>query len=525
MTTINADGATTIVYIQEDDSVIEYSFNQINWSSISWPLTIQNTNGSPASNILKVLFTTDLTITNINSYIQINSDGIQIGDTAVKANGTKTTITIDGISGYTGFVHSSGDSSIFVYNLNINAINESNLSGGCGWVGGYAYGTDGTNNFIIGCSSNGIIANYSGGIVGAEVATVNSAESADLTIVGCSSSGTITTGAGGIVGKYCGQNSGSTVTIIKCSSSGAIGGGAGGIVGQIAGQGGANCSVSKCYSTGIIGTNAGGIFGRYAGDAGQATASNCYSIGTIGTDAGAIFGRDGAPDGITIADNCYGIGSGGEEGIYGTGASEGASSINCYIANPWSDTAAQSAGLDLSIYISTGINTPYELRGIGPSPYSLTTITDEDMTLTYSQSVQAGNSGIAGVLSGFSDYSILEIDGESPVEIPTITINSTTGAISTTSVTPAGSYSVIVRAVVNPYSITTFTLTVTEAPAPPTPSTNIITVPTGKGFDFETYNALKAGNQYLLERKQNTNLKFKSFEDYNKYRKAFATLK
>ena len=405
--------------------------------------------------------------------------------------------------------------------------NGSFLANYCGWIGGQGYGSDGTNNFIIGCSSNGDISAFGGGIVGSEAATVNVSSSADLNIIGCSSSGLISSGSGGIAGEYCGQNSNSNVNIFKCSSSGTISSNSGGIVGRFAGYQ-ANCTIEKCYSTGNIGENAGGIFGIEAGGyGGSAIAQDCYSLGNIELNAGGIFGSSpGIAGGSVNATNCYSTGTitTTGNGIFGSNKSGSEIEITCYIADgDWNSINASST-LNISPYISVVDNQPFELRNFGPSPYSLTNIIDEDMTLTYIQSISAGSSSIAGVLSGFSSYSILRIN-EQPANIfPTITINSTTGAISTTTSTPVSSYSIIVRAVVNPYSITTFTLNVTEAPTP-TPSTNVITVPTGKGFDFETYNALQAGNQYLLERKQNTNLKFKSFEDYNKYKKAFATLK
>lgn len=525
---IIGDGATDTVYISQDGNSYYYRINDGDPIDLFFPIGIQNTN--PAESVLKVFFTTDLTFSSeegnpgVNGYFDMASDSIQIGNTTLNANGTKTTITLDGVINYGGFIRNSGSSNILLYNLNVVATNGSSLSGGSGWVGGYSYGSDGTNNYIIGCSSNGPIPNNGGGIVGGEAATNSFVDSVDLTIVGCTSSGAIASDAGGIAGEYCGQSGGSTVTILKCSSSGTIGQNGGGIVGPIAGQGGASCVVRKCYSTGTIGTNAGGIFGRYAGDAGQAIAEYCYSRGTIGTDAGAIFGRDAAPDGTTIATGCYGIGSGGEEGIYGTSASEGASSTSCYIANvSWSDSAAITAGLDLTIYISTGINTPYEIRAIGPSPYSLTTIGDEDMTLTFSGTVAAGSSSIAAVLAGLSSFSILEIDGESPAEIPTITINGTTGVISTTSETPAGTYNIIVRAVTNPYSITTFVLTVTEGPSPSPSTPNA--VPIGfKRLDYSRFENLVAGNRLVQERLSNQNIRFLSYSDYMKYRIARATI-
>jgi hypothetical protein len=543
-TSVNADGATDTVYVRQNEDLSanplnEYKINDGEWTELLFPLNISNTNVDPASNILKVLFTTDVTLSDGNGYIQINSNGVQIGDTAVNNDGTKRTITIDGIANYNGLIVNYGNSDIYIYNLHVAAINDAYLDTDGGWIGQSGYGTNGTNNFIIGCSSDGPISDYSGGIVGGYAASLQGeGVGADLTIIGCTTSGEIGDSAGGIAGEYAGYFPASSITVIKCSSSGAIGNGAGGIFAVYAGQGEGTATATKCYSTGVIGQEGGGIFGRYAGEGGQTIAEYCYSRGTIGADAGAIFGQYAALEygedpiipGSAIASNCYGIGSGAEEGIFGSNIGVGTVASNCYIADgSWSDTSAILAGLDLNTYIQTGINQPFELRAIGPSPYSLTTILadvgDEDMTLFYSQTVQAGSSTIAGVLSGYSTYSILEIDLESPLEVPTITINSTTGVISTTSSTPAGEYTIIVRAVVNPYSITTFVLTVEEGPTPPTPTPSAASVPyRGKRFDFETYNAIQQGKLYVRERLNNTNLRFKSFEDYMKYKKAYPSL-
>lgn len=528
MTSITADGATDTIYILETDGTAIYRVNSGMWFGLTFPLTVANTNGTPASNILKVLFISDITITSDIGYITVGSDGIQIGNTTVKDDGTKVTITIDGVPNYPGFVDNSGHSDVYVYNLKVNATNGSYLPTGGGWIGQYRYGVGATNNFIIGCSSNGPIQDYSGGIVGAE-ASAGEGSTSSLTIAGCTSSGTIGDSAGGIVGEYAGYNGGE-ITIFKCSSSGDIGNSGGGIFAVYAGQGSGSALANKCYSIGTIGGDAGGIYGQYAGEGGQAIATNCYSRGTIGVDGGAIFGANAAATsgddipGVTIATYCYGIGSGA---IYGTGASESASSTSVYMANPWSDSAALAAGLSLIDYISTGINIPYELRNIGPSPYSLTTVGDEaDMSFTFSESVAAGSSSIAAVLAGLSSFSILEIDGESPAETPTITINATTGVISTTSETFVGTYTIVVRAVTNPYSITTFELTVTEGPpAPPTPTSTTSTNPIGfKRLDYSEYGNLLFGQRLVQERLSNVNVRFNSYADYLKYKIARATI-
>jgi hypothetical protein len=139
----------------------------------------------------------------------------------------------------------------------------------------------------------------------------------------------------------------------------------------------------------------------------------------------------------------------------------------------------------------------------------------------YYQTIPAGTGSIAGVLSGVGPYSIVASDGPA-----TITINSTTGVISTTRDTSLAAYSLVIRAGSDiQYTMTSFILTVEEALPEPPPSATTVIAPTGKGFDFEIYNALQAGNPLVIERLQTTNLRFKSFEDYNKYKKAFATLK
>lgn len=531
-TNVSADGATNTIYIQQSEDpsgnpVYAYRINNGELQVLVFPLIITNTNATPADNILKVLFTTDLTFTTDGGYIQINSNGIQIGDTAVKANGTKYTITIDGVTtGYGGFVQNDGWSHIFVYNLHVAAINGSTLSLQGGWVGRYQYGREGNNNYIIGCSSDGPISDGSGGIVGAN-ASEATLTTPDLTIVGCTSSGSIGAGAGGIAGQYAPFGAGSSLYIIKCSSSGTIGADAGGIAGAYAGQNGAYCEIDKCYSMGTIDVSAGGIVGLIAGDNGQVIVTNSYSRGNIGTDGGGIFGENAADnDGLATATNCYSSGSltTAGTGIFGSAANVGATQTNSYVANgSWSDASAIAAGLNVStIYISTGTNTPYELRAIGPSPYSLTTIDvlETDMSLSSSQSVAAGSSSIAAVLAGLSSFSILS-GGDA-----TITINSSTGAISTTTATPVSVYTLLIRAVTNPYSITTFTLTVTEAPPPPSPATTTTApFPTrGKGYDFETYNKSRVGERLVRERLENPNIRFKSFEDYNKYKMALLKL-
>jgi hypothetical protein len=341
-------------------------------------------------------------------------------------------------------------------------------------------------------------------------------------IIGCTSSGTIGASGGGIAGRYAGGNAG-TIDIRGCSSTGTIGANAGGIVGVSSGEGG-SCEVSRSFSTGTIAAYGGGIFGSSAGADGEAFAGRCYSRGTIGEDGGGIYGPDaGTGTGDAVANSCYSSGTFVtiDTGIFGNPAGT-TFTVDCYVANgTWVDSDADDLDT-VSDYISIGVNQPYELRNFGSTPYSLETVSSPSTLNTeYYQTIPAGTGSIAGVLSEVGPYSIVASNGPA-----TITINSTTGVITPARDTPIDVYSLIVRAgSTTQYTMTGFFLTVEEALPEPPPSTTPVIAPTGKGFDFEIYNALQAGNPLVIERLQTTNLRFKSFEDYNKYKKAFATLK
>lgn len=459
-TTIAVNGATDTVYVSQVDNTNYYRINNGSIVTLYLPAAIENTNEFPANNVLKVLFTTDITITNDYAYFYAISDGIQFGSETLKPDGSKYTITIDEITDFQGFIHPQTYSNIYVYNLYVKAINGSTLMTDNGWIGPYRYGNGGTNNYIIGCSSDGPIADDCGGIVGSESVSNNNSS---LYIIGCSTSGTIGAGAGGIVGRTSGTNTGS-LTIRYCSSSGTIGPGAGGIVGSYCGQTG-ECLVERCYSTGTIGVEAGGIFGPNAGAGGEgdsaARANFCYSRGNIAPDGGGIFGYSAASSsGTAIADQCYSSGVIGPSagGIFGYD-SDG-TTINCYVADGgWSDSAAELN--TNSSYISIEVNQPYELRNFGPSPYSLRTIINNNFSTSFNKIAVVG-SGIGSVLSEFSSYSILKINGNAPSQTPTITINSTTGSVLTTTQTPPGVYTIVVRAIGSPYSITTLTVTLQQ---------------------------------------------------------------
>jgi hypothetical protein len=518
---IYADGQTDTVYISQVGSTMYYRINDGELFEISsFPIGIINTNAEdPTEYILPVRFTTDLTITNANQYFILNTDGIELGSKTVKSDGTKYTITIDGVADYPGFLANQNNSYTYVYNVHVRAINGSTLYSvagtAAGWVGGWSYGTGGGVNYITACSSDGPIPENCGGIVGSDAGA-----GGQLGITGCTSSGTIGNNGGGIAGRKAGTNAGQ-IEIRRCSSTGTIGNDAGGIVGVSSGEDG-DCRVFRSFSTGTIGAYGGGIYGSSAGVNGFAQASMCYSRGTIEAEGGGIYAPDSATGtGQAEAEDCYSSGTVGTSGsgIFGTTTGT-ALTINCYAANgTWVDANAE---LDTSSqYISVGVNQPYELRNFGSSPYSLETATGPSTLYSeYYQTIPAGSGSIAGLLSGVGPYSIVRSDKEI-----FYTLNSTTGVITPARDTPLDVYSLIIRAgSATQYSMTSFFLTVEEALPEPPPSAPVL-APSGKGFNFETYNALQVGNTLVIERLQNTNLRFKSFEDYMKYRKSFATLK
>ena len=518
---IYADGQTDTVYISQVGSTIYYRVNDSELFEItSFPVGIINTNAIDTTEyILPVRFTTDLTITNANQYFIFNTDGIELGSKTVNSNGTKYTITIDGVADYPGFISNQNRSYTYVYNLHVRAINGSTLYSvagtAAGWVGQWSYGTGGSVNYITACSSDGPITDFCGGIVGSDAAV-----GGGLIIIGCTSSGTIGASGGGIAGRYAGGNAG-TIDIRRCSSTGTIGANAGGIVGVSAGEGG-TCEVTRSFSTGTIAAYGGGIFGSSAGADGEAYATKCYSRGTIGEDGGGIYGPDaGNGAGGAAATGCYSSGTfvTSNTGIFGN--PDGTTfTVDCYAANgTWVDANANALDT-VSDYISVVVNQPYELRNFGSTPYSLETVAGPSTLNTeYYQTIPAGTGSIAGLLTGVGPYSLVRSDKEI-----FYTLNSTTGVITPARDTPIDVYSLIIRAgSATQYSMTSFVLTVEEALPLPPPTSAL--APTGKGFNFETYNALQVGNSLVIERLQNTNLRFKSFEDYNKYRKAFATLK
>lgn len=522
MTSITATGT---VYIQEDSTFIQYQQGSISgsWTTItSWPVTIINTN---IATVLKVIFYTDITLKGgTNRYFNCGSDNIQFGSEILGAGGNRSKIYIEDITNYPGLIGngnagSNGQDDIYVVNIEVLATGTTTLATEAGWIGQKLF-SKASESIIVNCHSDGDITQESGGIVGMESA---SESGANLTIIGCTSSGAITgNNAGGMCGRACGYNNGA-ITIRYCSSSGVINGlRAGGITGRgLLG----NVTIEGCYSTGAIGTGSGGITGAFT--AGTVTISNSYSVGTIGTNAGGICGSNAAPSSNTVnVSNCYSSGTigAGAGGIFGNSSGVTAVATNCYIANgSWSDSAANAALLSPigTYWESTATNTPYEIVGMGATPYTLSNInnlyTSPALDNTYVETVTAGNSTIPAEYG--SSFTLLE-SGD-----PSITINGTTGDIITTSSTPAATYQLRVRSINNSfYAISTVSLTVTSSgPGPaPAPSAVFSLQNTRRLGTFSFLTNVLSGNVLVADKLTNPKtkyMKYGSYEQYQKYRK------
>lgn len=396
--------------------------------------------------------------------------------------------------------------------------------------------------------------------------------SAKVTLLGCSSSGDIGDNAGGIVGQYV-----DTVTLQYCYSTGAISGnGAGGIVGSTS----TSADVSNCYSEGAIsGDNAGGIMGSNAGSS-SVTITKCYSRGAItGNNAGGICGSLGAVDvvfSVTIT-NCYSTGnvSGGTANgaICGLLLAVGSGIVsltitNCYtsgtcgatgyiignrttitgigaspylfalssnyseagsvggVTGTWSNTHANTVLTGISTgtpgvgttWVSVTNNAAYELNNFGYTPYSTTNIVGNALVQTASQSISVGEATQAGLVSAANSYSILQFSGGNSQSYNTITINPTTGVISTRPDILAGTYTITVRKT-GSYFITTFVLTV-SADASSTTAACCASTIDERGIDYAQIADYKIGNRLILEHQQNSNLKFDGYSQYNKYKMA-----
>jgi hypothetical protein len=557
ITEISADGSTDTIYIRQvvDPNQFEYKINEGDWTVFTFPVKFFNTSVDRSNNILKIIFTTDLNLSSTGDYISVGSDGLQFGSTSLETNQSPRIITISGVTDYPGLIQNgfgdeesgeSGNSYIYVVNIQITN-SGSTLQDFGGWIGQAYFARGGINCRIVNCGSGGEISSGSGGIVGDRAAYGGGS----LALDGCLTSGTILSGGGGIAGTNAGKGDG-TVTITACISLGNISAfGAGGIVGgssypgvsisncyhsgtiAINGAGGivgaaGQATVANCYSTGSIGSGgSGGIFGEDA----NGTATNCYSTGTIAFGSGGIFGGN---YGSSTALNCYtsGSSSGGSDGIYAGSASDGDtnfSEANDENGGSWNTINASvltGRGTPVgSVWTNYQVNTPFILTNTIYTPYSLDVISLPAYSVVrqVNQGVISGESG-PGIVSppGLLTLSILQI---SPVDPGTITIDNSTGIISTTTSTPPNTYTVYILSSFAGVLIFVTSILLVVSPVGGGGSSFSSTIPVGyKRLTYSQLESLTFGNRLVLERLVDPNVRFNSYADYMKYRIARATI-
>lgn len=555
--TISADGATSSIYIQYSGGNLQYSTDQASWTTIttSAGITITNSNASPASNILKVLFTTDITLSDSNYYFICGSAGIQFGSTSLKADGTRPTITLS-LANWNGLVKNgtsgaNGYTAITICNLVINGDSALLISGqSAGWFT-WPYFGKGSGNacYVLNCSSSGPIIAGGGGICGGYQPYGGSS----LTIIGCSSSGAIGQFSGGIIARYgAGNGVTSTLLIKRCFSTGQFssqsGGGiaganlgsgtfedcyyvcatntygfCGGIIGSSSGGIG-SINVNNCYSSFPIVNSGGGIVGYNAGSTGVITVTNCYSTGSIDTLSGGIFGSTAYTTNI-IAYRCYttgacsgltnhGIYTGEADNVRGVGNFAESSSLG---GSGWRTSQAQTTLSPISKWlILSPVNSAFQLANMGYSPYSIDNISNSTtLRTTESASVVKGNSTAAAIQSGqtFLLYSS-DNSGDSY-----ITVDASTGVLTTDPSTPVADYTLVIYNVANSiYNVTTYTLTVTENPYVPPAELQVLDLPNVSiGAGYEYYYELRQGSEFINDRISNARYQFKSHTDYVKY--------
>ena len=264
--------------------------------------------------------------------------------------------------------------------------------------------------------------------------------------------GEILNACGGIIGANAANTYGS-ITINNCYNTGiinSVNSSAGDIVGIYAGITNGNININNCYSKGNINSiNSGGIIGDYAQNV---IINNCYTTGNINSsnNAGGICGNNSSNLMIT---NCYTSGSASVKG-YIIGGSTTIPS-NCYseAANNRSEWNTSNANTVLigtpypvvgSIWVASIINQPYDLYNIGFTPYiTQNIINSNQLNKSKSFTINMTGSTTIGIIPG--TYSILQKNNRNLTTdlTNTITINSTTGSISTNN-TPKGIYTIYI---------------------------------------------------------------------------------
>jgi hypothetical protein len=160
--------------------------------------------------------------------------------------------------------------------------------------------------------------------------------------------------------------------------------------------------------------------------------------------------------------------------------------------------------------VATTLNQPYELLNMGYTPYTINNIIliegDPNVKRTSTDTINPNTSTDAAIVSGRS-YTILEKSGGDSGSYSTITIDSTTGVISTTSSTIHGTYTLYIRNT-GSYNITEFNLIISGSPPRPYSRPN---------NSFAVYNVFLENleNSIALAEMGNTRTNNRSFAIYD----------
>ena len=313
----------------------------INGNSYSAPLTISNSLYGDPNMPLHVVLTSDITISDSNTFIILGSDNIIL-------DGQGHTIIVNNVSDYQGLLHNSSNyQGNVVENLNFVGLGTTSIGGAYG-----AVSTD-FNGLVDHVSSSIAISGIgAGGLVGSLLSTGQ--------ITNSYTTGAISgQEAGGIVGF------GNAGVVVSSYSTGAISGNsAGGIAGEFN-----DAPILNSYSTGAIsGSNAGGI----AGYANNGVIANSYSTGAIsGIHAGGIAGL--ANNGAITNSYSTGVVSSSSAGGIADISNNGAITNSNSTPTGWSDATANTTlnGVNYTwIDPSSNTTTPYTLAS-HPGAYTI----------------------------------------------------------------------------------------------------------------------------------------------------------
>ncbi len=289
----------TYLYLKKGSTsgAISQSPNKVTWSNIDFTADNGWTISKTGTDVLNVVLTEDLVITNPTSWFKIGSSGITF-------DGAGHKVYVNDVTNYPGLFKNRNFTytNITIRDLGVLAWN-STLNAGDGWICQNGFGSDVRSGIILIDSCYATweteLTSSSGGIVGLE-AFFGATGNAQLIVTSCYTFGPIGESAGGICGGFAGKLMGGRAKIIisSCYTTGSIVN-AGGILGISGGylinpeiDDAASVTVTSCYSSGAITEGGGGIVGLQST---AVTQTNCYSANNQWSDAVASTILDGTP--------------------------------------------------------------------------------------------------------------------------------------------------------------------------------------------------------------------------------------